>query len=61
MRYVICRPIDVTKAVKYITKDPLQVIGKTGPDGAVVMSLANGLVGTEFTSQYRLQPRQVCP
>ena len=29
----------------------------TGPDGAVVMSSANGLVGTGFVSQYRLQPR----
>ena len=28
-----------------------------GPDGTVAMSLANGLVGTGFTSQYRLQPR----
>ena len=30
---------------------------QTGPDGAVVMSLANGLVGTGFASWYRLQPR----
>ena len=29
----------------------------TGPDGAVDMSLANGLVGTGFVSRYRLQPR----
>ena len=29
----------------------------TGPDGAVVMSSANGLVGTGFASRYRLQPR----
>ena len=29
----------------------------TGPDGAVFMSSANGLVGTGFASQYRLQPR----
>ena len=29
----------------------------TGPDGVVVMSSANGLVGTEFASRYRLQPR----
>ena len=29
----------------------------TGPDGAVAMSSANGLVGTGFTSRYRLQPR----
>ena len=28
----------------------------TGPDGAVAMLLANGLVGTGFASQYRLQP-----
>ena len=26
-------------------------------DGTVVMSSANGLVGTGFASQYRLQPR----
>ena len=30
---------------------------QTGPDGAVAMSTANGLVGTGFTSWYRLQPR----
>ena len=29
----------------------------TGHDGAVVMSSANGLVGTGIASQYRLQPR----
>ena len=29
----------------------------TGPDGAVGKSKANGLVGTGFTSQYRLQLR----
>ena len=29
----------------------------TGPDGAVVMSSANGLVGTGFASRYRHQPR----
>ena len=29
----------------------------TGPDRAVVMSSANGLVGTGFASRYRLQPR----
>ena len=28
-------------------------------NGAVVMSSANGLVGTGFTSRYRLQPRAV--
>ena len=28
----------------------------SGPDGGVVMSSANGLVGTGFTSRYRLQP-----
>ena len=27
------------------------------PDGAVVMSSANGLVGTGFASRYQLQPR----
>ena len=32
---------------------------KTGPDGAVVMSSADGLVGTEFASRYRLIPRVV--
>ena len=31
--------------------------GPDGPDGAVVMSSANGLVGTGFASRYRLQPR----
>ena len=31
--------------------------GDTGPDGAVVMSSANGLVGTGFASWYQLQPR----
>ena len=29
------------------------------PDGAVVMSSANGLVGNGFASRYRLQPRGV--
>ena len=29
----------------------------TVPDSAVVMSSANGLVGTGFVSRYRLQPR----
>ena len=29
----------------------------TGPDGAVAMSSANGLLGTGFASQDRLQPR----
>ena len=29
----------------------------TGPNGTVAMSSANGLVGTEFTSWYWLQPR----
>ena len=29
----------------------------TGTDGALVMSLANGPVGTGFTSRYQLQPR----
>ena len=29
----------------------------TGPDGAAVMSSANGLVGVGFASRYRLQPR----
>ena len=29
---------------------------ETGPDAAVVMSSVNGLVGTGFTSHYRLQP-----
>ena len=33
------------------------LLARTGPNGAVAMSLANGLVGTGFTSQYRLQPR----
>ena len=28
-----------------------------GPDGAVVMSSANGLVVTGFVSRYRIQPR----
>ena len=45
-------------AVKVIQE--IQVIGfvvvfPTGLDGAVVMSSANGLVGTGFASQYRLQ------
>ena len=31
----------------------------TGTNGAVAMSLANGLVGTGFTSRYRLIPKQV--
>ena len=30
---------------------------QTGPDGALVMSSANGLVGTGFVSRYRLRPR----
>ena len=38
-------------------KDPMLLIGKTGPDGTVVKSSANGLVDTGFASRYRLQPR----
>ena len=38
-------------------KESLLLIGNTGPDGAVVMSSANGLVGTGFAYRYRLQPR----
>ena len=38
-------------------QQPLLLIRKTGPDGTVVMSSANGLVGTGFASQYWLQPR----
>ena len=30
----------------------------TGPNGAVPMSSANGLVGAEFSSWYWLQPRE---
>ena len=30
----------------------------TGPDGAVAMSSANGLIGTGFASRYRLQHRE---
>ena len=30
-------------------------LGYTGPDGAVAMSSAHGLVGTGFASRYRLQ------
>ena len=30
---------------------------KTGPDGAVAMSSANGLVDTGIASQYQFQPR----
>ena len=33
---------------------------KTGHDGAVVKSSANGLIGTGFASQYRLQPSAGC-
>ena len=32
--------------------------GKTGLDGAVAMSSVNGLIGTGFASQYRLQPKR---
>ena len=31
--------------------------GVIGPDDAVAMSSANGMVGTGFASRYRLQPR----
>ena len=37
--------------------DPILLNYRTGPDGAVVKSSANGLVGTGFTSLYNLQPR----
>ena len=33
------------------------MIMHTGPDGAVVMLSANGLVGTGFVSRYQLQSR----
>ena len=35
----------------------LFLIVLTGPDGAVVIVLANGLVGTGFTSRYWFQHR----
>ena len=34
-----------------------EICDSTGPDGAVVMSSAYGLVGTGFASRYWLQPR----
>ena len=59
-------PTSVIKAVIYTIlsvawciKGPLLVIGKTGPDGAEVTLLANGLEGTWFASQYWLLSR-VC-
>ena len=39
------------------TKAGFNLKQTTGPDGAVAMSSANGLVGTGFVSRYRLQPR----
>ena len=47
--YLACGMMDV--------KELSLLIGKTGPDGAVAMSLANRMVGTGFVSRYRLQPR----
>ena len=43
--------------VKAIEGDMYISISLTGPDGAVAMSSANGLVGTGFASLYHLQPR----
>ena len=43
--------------VTNLMKGRKELCKKTGPDGAVVMSLANGMVGTGFASRYRLQPR----
>ena len=50
---VCCTSLLRTKYI-YTT---VQHSGGTGHDGAVVMSSANGLVGTGFASPYRLQPR----
>ena len=50
---VYCTSLLRTKYI-YTT---VQHSGGTGPDGAVVMSSANGLVGTGFASPYRLRPR----
>ena len=48
MPYVEIIPFPVAIPYIYIS---------TGPSGAVAISLANGLVGTGFTSWYQLQPR----
>ena len=42
------------ECIKHVLYDSLI----TGPAGVVVMSSANGMVGTGFSSRYRLQPRE---
>ena len=41
-----------------VNKNVLRALFETGPDGAVVMSSANGLVDTGFASRYWLQLRE---
>ena len=43
-----------TKLISYTSRS---YCSSNGPSVAVTMSLANGLVGTGFATQYRLQPR----
>ena len=38
-------------------KQDTLLVFHTSSDGAVAVLLSNGLVGTGFASQYRLQPR----
>ena len=40
-------------------KYQLVLTGNAGPNSAVAMSSANGMVGIGFASRYRLQPRAV--
>ena len=46
---------EISSSTQSVEKKETSIPISTGPDGAVVM--ANGLVGTRFTSRYRLQPR----
>ena len=50
--------LDLFERQNYTASEALgQPKALIGPDGAVVISSANGLVGTGFISRYRLQPR----
>ena len=44
----------VEQGVLHYNEHKCMQVVQTGPDGAVAMSSANGLVGNEFASRYRL-------
>ena len=55
----ITLPSGINKLGKMLFKISTGYISLTGPDGAVVMSSANGLVCTGFASRYGSNPERV--